>query len=239
MAKIILGNLPSEKIKAAVLRSPRLTAAIKRASITIRKNLKSAFLRGFRRTLLYKGMLYRGPSETSVPAQLGFGGTGESYSAGTAIELITSMFNDLVGNADNKIRRSGRELFLDVNIEDVEAAMANDSRGAYVSENNAGESHTVPWLKWLIEGGTVNGFNILFLSGEKGRKYREYSRSGYAIMVEPTFKQQRGTFSWSIDDYDRFAETENFVQDILEDPSFQKDVEDIIIGAITQELRNV
>lgn len=238
MPTLTLGKIPSDAVRKAVLESPRFRAALLRASSQIRKDLRSAFLRGFRRTLLYKGMLYRGPSEDSVAAQLGFGGSGESYSAGTAIRLIESMFNDLVSNSQNKIKRTGREIYLNVDVGDVETAMANDPRGQYTSEASGS---AIPWLRWLIEGGGIQGYGIHFLTGgEKNRKYKKYSRSGYAIMVEPSFgKQKSAGLSWSIDDYDRFAETENFVQDILNDDVFKQDVQDIIIGAIKQELKNV
>lgn len=240
MPALTLGKIPAAAIRKAVLESPRFKAALSRASKAIRKQMKSAFLRGFRRTLFYKGLLYRGPTEDSVSAQLGFGGEGET-SAGSAIRLIETLFNQLVSNTENKIRRRGREIFLDVNTGDIEEAMANESRGSYKSVNAKGKRSTVPWLKWAIEGGGVTGYGIHFLTaGEANRKYKKASRSGYAVMVKPTFgKQKAAGLSWSIDDYDRFAETENFVQDIFNDEAFQKDVNDILVGAITRELKNV
>ena len=104
--------------------------------------------------------------------------------------------------------------------------------GAYISENKKGEQTIVPWLKWLLDGGSVEAgiqYGVDFPSSRTGRAY---------MINNPAL------LSFDIDDYNRFASSndegeygKNFLNDIAKDPILVENIGQILNSELEKVIR--
>ena len=194
-----------------------LRAAIKGS----KKKLIDAFMEAIGRTMALRGIFdeYSGDLDKDVRAHLGLDEDIQSRIHGEIHEAVRQSL------VSTDVMKRGRYIGFDIVFENLIELIGGIPSGTYDSINKEGDSTSIPWMDWLLRGGGVSA-SIMF--SEELDDFQ--SRSGRAIMLE---KAPFG--AWDIDDYDKFAENDNFVFDALEDTQFVEDAYNIIVTAIANQ----
>lgn len=125
----------------------------------------------------------------------------------TIIDQVTVTIND---------KKEGDDFVIGINItlfSNIEAVL-NSEGAKYISVNAKGDDFEVPWLEWLLLGGSgpvIVGYHVYY-------KQAEYSRTGHAIM-EPT-----GSFS--VDSRFTGTRRDNFITRAAE--GMRQDISELI-----------
>lgn len=223
MAKIEIAfvnvNLFKKELKTEAARK-LFPGMLRRAAEAARPELIQALLEAFRRTIAIKGIFGENAGNEEEDAQAHLGLTDDM--AQGALEEISEAIEETLEFSAITVR-SGKVGF-NITFNELTSAIAGISSGSYVSDSKSG-SFTIPWMDWLLNGGSVDA-SIIFDDSEE-------SRSGRAVMLE---KNPFG--SWDVDDYERFAENENFVIDALEDETWKSESFEIMVRYIEEEIDN-
>lgn len=196
---------------------------IKDAVDNVTPDIVNAIMDGFRRTNLFEALTgaLTGFKDRDLYAVLGLE---ENEGLGIVIAIESIIRESL--ELRNIVSRGGSGRFATINNATVLTfnlsleSLENNIENLNLSYDSKGGE--VPWLQWLLRGGSTPGYNIIF-----GEFYT--SRTGRAIMV-------KSPITWDIQDSDNFARERNFVVDILEDPVWPGVVEEIIIAEVDRLL---
>lgn len=118
-----------------------------------------------------------------------------------------------------------------INFKNIEREFPAIDSGTFISENG----FEVPWLEWLLFGGSVDNYDLLYNIGGDNPIVNKSSRTGRALMMSSrssdTFERQ-----WSTNEvlYDQF-----FFFKIFQNDEFIDNVSNILFDYMIAEARNV
>ena len=224
---------------------------LNRAALKAEPKILNELQKAWRRTEVYRGLI-RGNTRsefTDIVAILGL----EEAVVDSFLELMDTIFTDNIQILNTNFRvnnkpvksysqitgTSGGSVNITITARSAAALVRQEAEslgvGAYISENKKGEQTLVPWLKWLLDGVSLDAslvYGVKFKSSRTGRAYMEV---GYNTSGNPAF---------DIDDYNRFATSneegeygKNFLNDIAKDTVLLEAVADILNEELARVLR--
>lgn len=185
-----------------------------------REPLRDAVVEAFQRTNVYSGLTGDG----DLLAHIGLSLEDGSYAAESMSDTIrSSLLVSEIAFRGNSGRfssvSSAITLSFGIKVEDLEEKLVNQPFADYQSNE-----HEIPWLHWLIFGGGVDA-SIEFGDYPNGR-------SGQAYMI-PTAARYG---PWSIDDWQGFTKSKNFILDMQEDSELSERVLEIVTESFRQAI---
>lgn len=219
MAKVIITNLAEVKKQISEKFAKKIPSILKVAQLDLEDDLRALLLESFEQTLVIRGLKldYQGDELRDVPAHIGLPDAEAVQAAADILEIIKSsfVFNKISTQRDGAI---GFNVNLGGFVDKIMELQTGNTAG--------GES--LPWMDWLINGGSVSA-EIWFYS--KPLKNDE-GRSGRALM-------RFGEDLWDIDSYHKFVEdsaADNFVIEAIQRPEWRSAAEKLILDYLTQYL---
>lgn len=155
----------------------------------------------------------------ALHVDLGLGELGGDWSGkADAVSALADIVEQIIAGVTVTItdRKAEEDFVIGLNIKLLENLddIINSESGKYVSINARGDYNEVPWLEWLLTGGSssvVVGYHVLY-------KDSEASRTLHAVMVK------QGSFS--IDGRFTGTKNNNFITRAAED--MNEDISDLI-----------
>lgn len=225
MPKIIVKITNLEKVKKQIKKkvsSDVFPKILKSAENNAIPRLIEEFNDALERTEAFQGLLgvFAGDESRDAQAHLGL----TSSFAEDAVEQIKDVIRDKVFRAEALGKTKDGVIGFKFGIRKLADDISNIPSATY----NSGDIE-LPWLKWLLKGGSVDA-EITFKISARESSIRS-SRSERALMIP--------TGDWNIDDYNRFSRNGNFVADALADEIWIANSEKIIIDEVKKALKNV
>lgn len=183
------------------------------ATPILKAGLVPLFLETINNTTVFKALRgeFDGDELYDVPAHLGLS-TSSSYSA--AQNIMESIENILLSQQVVTRTTKGRfggtnAISFNISLENLaEQVKENTNYSEYTSISKRGE-FVIPWLEWLLDGGNVDGYEIVFDDGSYDANFFKNSRSGRAVM-------DKGS-GWSMPTNNFAIRGSNFIEEALTD----------------------
>lgn len=185
--------------------------------------IKGALMGAFERTLLFQALkgYYRGDENLDAPAHLGMT---DKFAKMAVQEILGAIKQNF--ELESVVTSREGVIGFRATIADLTTVIENIP-DAYKTIYSERSGEDLPWLDWVINGGSNIDYAINFYAE---RLKSPPNRSGRATM------QDLGTLDWDIETYNRFAQGENFIQDAVLDPQWQEESVSIITRTIQDEM---
>lgn len=237
MSRLQITNL--DKIKSQLQKQVSeqiLTKVIKEAFENITPQVKNLFMDLIKETRAWRGLLGENIDDVENDVQAILGVRDDEVEA--ALLDIEDIVRDALIIKNIQSRRGGSfssiknatTLSFTIQTSTISEDLLNTPNGSYISDGQLGQE--IPWLRWLIEGGSIGGYDIVFEFYDivSGRDFNTISRTGRAIMLP--------FGSWSVDEYNKWADSGiNFLEDVFENPVFEEKLTDLLNKEVSRLLR--
>lgn len=198
-----------------------LKREVRRAIEEVKPKIGVAFIRAFKRTLVYKGLRgdFANDPQKDVQAHMGIEDT-----SGILENMSSALAEAVEIGPFRKDRLIYRFRFQSKDLGEYLLSKVEDNQ--YNSKGG-----TVYWLEWLINGVELDvGISFEDWDSILKNDSRYESRTGRALMLqdEP---------DWSTDEYSNFSEKGiNFLVDMVQDEKWLEDVEKLVVNQLRKNL---
>lgn len=127
--------------------------------------------------------------------------------------VMTQSFVRREGGRFASQRSGNATVFLNISFQALEDNILSIRSAEFVSQNE----FNIPWFKWVLDGGSVSGYRVLFEAQARGDGFK-VSRTGYAIMAKGG--------SWSTGPLNF---EDDFIAQVLNSEEFAFDIRNVIL----------